>query len=137
MAGTGVVRGFSAAVLLALAACGCAQRTDWIEGTLVTVDVNGNWTGMAVAVREGVGSGSFQAEMELTLTQRGPKVVGDCRIRTTKVAIEGTVRGDVLSFAASGGRLRAEATVTGDEMDGQGMGAQPFSNFRLKLSRRP
>jgi len=29
--------------LALLIASGCVQRTDWIEGTLVTVDVTGRW----------------------------------------------------------------------------------------------
>lgn len=131
VAGMAVVRGFAAAALLALAACGCAQRADWIEGTLVTVDVNGVWRGFAIPARGGV-----QGDAELTVTQRGPKVTGDFRIRGTKVHVEGTVRGDVLSFAAPNGRFHAEATVTGDEMSGQGVATQGIE-YSFKLSREP
>ena len=31
--------------LVLLIASRCVQRADWIEGTLVTVDVTGRWTG--------------------------------------------------------------------------------------------
>jgi len=74
--------------------------------------------------------------MELTLAQRGPKVTGECRIRSTKVSIEGTVRGDVLSFGAPGGRVHGQATVDGDEMSGEGVGSQGYGQFRIKLSRQ-
>ena len=33
------------ALLCVLVISGCAQKTDWIEGTLVTVDVSGVWRG--------------------------------------------------------------------------------------------
>ena len=102
-------------VALWLLVPGCAQKSDWVEGTLVTVDVTGVWKGRVNAVVGGVGG-----EMEMTLTQRGPKVTGDGRIRAEKISIEGTVRGDVFSFREPGGRLRAEATVTGDQMAGEG-----------------
>ncbi len=118
-------------MLLVLAGTGCAQRADWIEGTLVTVDVSGVWRGVAVPARGGV-----QGEAELTVTQRGPKVTGDFRIRGTKVHVEGTVRGDVLSIAAPNGRFHAEATVMGDEMSGQGVATQGIE-YNLKLSRQP
>jgi len=104
------------AALLLLGALGCAQRTDWIEGTLVTVDVSGVWTGTVVpGLEAGVGG-----DLQMTLVQRGAKVSGDGRFRATRMAIEGTVRGDVFSFSEPGGRFRGEATVTGDEMSGPG-----------------
>jgi len=98
--------------LLVIVAPGCAQKTDWVEGTLVTVDVTGVWRG-----RMTTGS---QGEMEMTLTQRGAKVTGEGRLRSQKISIEGTVRGDLFSFTDTGGRLRAQATVSGDEMSGAG-----------------
>ncbi len=129
------MRTLSAALLL-VAAAGCAHRNDWIEGTLVTVDVSGVWTGTAQPTRAGAWPYADATNMELTLAQRGPKVTGECQIRTTKVTIEGTVRGDVLSFAASGGRMHAQATVDGDAMSGEGVGWQNFGQFTLKLSRQ-
>ncbi len=117
---------------LALLVEGCAQRTDWVEGTLVTVDVTGVWKGRTTT--------GVTGEMEMTLTQRGAKVTGEGRIRADRVAIEGTVRGDMFSFNA-GGRLRAEAQIDGDRMSGQGrtnVGAsgsgQPLP-FRFTLTR--
>ena len=128
--------GLAAGWVLIFAAAGCAQKSDWIEGTLVTVDVSGVWTGTAVPFRAGAAGFGVPGEMELTLAQRGPKVTGECRIRSTKVTIDGTIRGDVLSFAAPGGRMHAQATVDGDEMSGEGVGPQNFGQFTLKLSRR-
>lgn len=48
-------------------AAGCA-RSDWIESTLVTVDVAGRWTG----TWSGGGGGDF----EISLQQTGPKAKG-------------------------------------------------------------
>jgi hypothetical protein len=116
---------------------GCAQKTDWVEGTLVTVDVTGAWKGRMTPFATGGRSGEF----ELTLTQRGPKVTGEGRMLAQKFTIEGTVRGDVLSFSEPGGRLRAQATVTGDDMSGEGhtnvaapSQGQPVP-FRFSLAR--
>ena len=47
---------------------GCAS-TDWIDRTLVTVDVTGVWEG---SWSTGQGTG----DVRLTLQQRGPKVTG-------------------------------------------------------------
>src|SRR4030095_10733581 len=83
------LRGLLLALLIPLGP-GCA-KTDWIGGTPVTVCVSGTWRGSA-SPRQGV-----QAEVEMTLRQNGPKVTGEGRFRTTKVSIEGTVRGDGFS----------------------------------------
>ncbi len=37
--------------LVLVIASGCAQRADWIESTLVTVDVTGRWTGELILNR--------------------------------------------------------------------------------------
>ena len=56
--------------LLMLAAAGCT-RPDWIEQTLVTVDVTGVW------------KGTYGIEpFEVTLQQSGPKVTGQFMMRT-------------------------------------------------------
>ena len=72
--------------------------------------------------------------MEMTLTQRGAKVTGEGRFRATRFTIEGTVRGDVFSFTEPGGRLRGEATVTGEEMTGQGLNAVGCQPRRVPAS---
>src|SRR5262245_6109473 len=78
------------ALLLVLGTPACAQRSDWIEGTLVTMDVSGVWRGRLLS--------GIQGDMELSLTQRGARVTGDALVRATKITIEGTVRGDGFSF---------------------------------------
>ncbi len=114
--------------LLVLLALGCA-KSDWIAGTLVTVDVSGVWRGrMDSSALYALGGA-----MEMTLAQRGGKVTGEALIRAERIKIEGTVRGDVFSFGEPSGRLRAEATVVGDQMSGSGKqsftsrGPAPFS----------
>jgi len=122
--------------LLLLIASGCAPRADWIEGTLVTTDVSGVWRGSYVA---GVSSNWLAfGEVEMTLRQRGEKVTGEGRFRDTNVTLEGTVRGDVFSFNDRTGRIRGQATVTGDEMSGHGrMGYGPNPQMTLKAQRQP
>jgi hypothetical protein len=101
--------------LVLLIASGCA-RSDWIEGTLVTVDVTGRWTGMW--------SGSGTAgDFEMTLRQTGPKATGDITLPGAHVhdfsgPIVGAISGDVLSFSLPDGRLRGEVIVAVDEMSG-------------------
>ena len=125
--------GWLLVVFLVAVAPGCAQKTDWVAGTLVTADVTGVWKGRVTT--------GIPGEFEMTLTQRGAKVTGDGRIRAHKFSVDGTVRGDVFSFNEPGGRLRAEATVNGDEMDGQGrtnlanIGAGQPLPFRFTLAR--
>ena len=55
---------FTAAVLLFT--CGCVTRPDWIEATLVTVDVSGTWEGRSTSP----GGAQRTATLEL---QEGPK----------------------------------------------------------------
>ena len=118
-------------MLVLLGVAGCAQKTDWVEGTLVTVDVTGIWKGRMMPLPSGIAG-----EFEMTLSQRGARVTGEGRMRTQKIGIEGTVRGDVFTFNEPGGRMRAEARVNGDEMSGEGrthLGQQ--APFRFTLSR--
>ena len=96
-----------------LIAAGCA-RPDWIEQTLVTVDVTGVWRGT-------YGSAPF----EVTLQQSGPRVTGQFVMRTGAQGrldgpLEGTIHGDILRFHESRGRVAVEAQVNGDEMTGSG-----------------
>jgi len=105
-------------ILVAVLACasGCA-RPDWIQDTLVTVDVTGTW------VR------SEGALIELKLEQQGAKVTGSMLWRGGGVtasgalsgAVEGTVAGDVFRFRQTSGTnlaVNGEMTVSGDEMTG-------------------
>jgi hypothetical protein len=101
---------------------GCAKR-DWIDRTLVTVDVTGGWQG---TFARHPGSG-YSGDMEFVLEQRGAKVTGAIRFFSGAVPfgrsregvpIEGTVSGDTFSFQEVGGSTRGEFKVNGDEMIG-------------------
>jgi|SRR5215470_5419332 len=98
---------------------GCA-RQDWIDRTLVTVDVTGNWHGKTVG---GTGAGFLIGDLFLDLAQQGAMVKGTMLVRNPAGApatepIEGTVTGDVFRFRNVRGTLQAELTVSGDEMAG-------------------
>jgi len=88
---------------------GCA-KPDWIQQTLVTVDVTGTWQRV---------SGS--APLRLDLEQQGPKVKGTIVMLSTggassSLPLDGTVTGDVFNFGATGQDVKGEATVSGEEM---------------------
>ena len=103
------------AIVLAVGS-GCA-RPDWIEQTLVTVDVTGVWRG---TFEGGGGSGT----MELTLQQSGAKVNGHTKLSPLSMysgPVEGTVSGDTFRFRSQrGGTVIGELQVNGDEMTGPG-----------------
>jgi hypothetical protein len=119
-----------AVVLIAatlLVGIGCA-KTDWIDRTLVTVDVSGVWRGAMSQLSTGSGG-----EARLELQQQGPNVSGQMQIPAGTIVsgpITGTVAGDVFKFTDARGTLFGELTVNGDEMTGQysgPMGARPIS----------
>jgi hypothetical protein len=106
---------------------GCA-KTDWIDRTLVTVDVTGTLTGSMA----GAGSGGRPPELLFDLEQQGSTVKGTMRFpaggssewvttssRVIPGPIDGMVTGDVFRFRLTSGRLAGEMTVSGDEMTGQ------------------
>jgi hypothetical protein len=109
-----LIAGLLSAAVLAVAS-GCA-KTDWIDRTLVTVDVTGTWHGA-------VGTGAGSRELLLEVDQQGPTVTGFARSimgggqRTS--TIQGTVTGDVFRLANDRGSVEGELTVSGDEMTGQ------------------
>ena len=87
-----------------LFASGCASR-DWIDRTLVTVDVTGTWSGRPEGSQFGRPS-----EIFLELKQEGPNVTGTLRSSTTQATsetgplagpISGTVAGDEFRFKNS------------------------------------
>jgi hypothetical protein len=95
---------------------GCA-RPDWIEQTLVTVDVTGTRSGS-----------TQKSELLFELEQEGPKVkgfmigwstIGGGSGQAVKGRIVGTVAGDVFSFAHPNGDWKGELVISGDEMEGQ------------------
>ena len=124
------------AILVAALACGsgCA-RPDWIEQTLVTVDVTGTW-------RNAQGG-----SIEFALEQQGPTAKGYFRPLGPGLAvfpwfegpIDGTVAGDVFRFRLTNGTAVGEMTVSGDEMKGHvSMGSPlPISLRRVDSPARP
>jgi hypothetical protein len=114
----------TAAILVAALALGsgCA-RPDWIERTLVTVDVTGVWSGV---MARGVPT-SF--DITIDLKQEGPKVTGFLKWTGFSYSgiyedlpgpVEGTVSGDRFEFKRINGSFSGAMTVTGDEYDGAG-----------------
>ena len=109
-------------LIVALAVSGCA-KPDWIQQTLVTVDVTGTWVGRG-------------GNATLILKQQGPKVTGSVDLRAANPgrlsgAIEGSVAGDVFHFKQMSGtdpQIQGEMTVSGDEMTG---------NFAVGTYRTP
>jgi hypothetical protein len=109
-----IIAGLLIAAALAFSS-GCA-KTDWIDRTLVTVDVTGSWRG------SGGGGGAGVRDVGFELEQKGPTVTGLVRAGLTfgvSRSIEGTVAGDVFHFRDSRGNLEGELTVSGDEMNGR------------------
>jgi hypothetical protein len=113
---------------------GCASRPDWIEATLVTVDVTGTWRGTLTSV--------MNTTVELILDPRGARVTGTMRAygglaqRGMDGPVEGSVAGDVLRFQGGGeGRLQSEATVNGDEMTGRFVFGGMMPEGQLVLQR--
>ena len=100
---------------LALAA-GCTS-TDWIDRTLVTVDVTGTWVGRT--------GGGGSRDVVLELEQKGSIVKGLVKSPSAGGAglpqglIDGSVSGDVFRFKNSRGNLEGELTVSGEEMEGR------------------
>ena len=129
------ITGLLLATLLTTTA-GCA-RTDWIDRTLVTVNVTGTWYGR-------VGAGGLRLDLE----QQGSTVKGSVRypeapsISTGLYAagpLVGTVAGDVFRFKDVRGNLEGELTVSGDEMNGRVslLGQRPLTLRRVDPSSPP
>jgi hypothetical protein len=125
-------------------ASGCAKQ-DWIERTLVTVDVTGTWYGSVG------GEGGFARDLIFELEQTGSRVTGSMRYNTTTGTtassnagarpgpIAGTVTGDVFRFRQTDGGVEGELTVSGDEMIGlvSFVGNRTFSMRRIDSTSRP
>jgi hypothetical protein len=140
------IAGLILTTLLSMTA-GCA-RTDWIDRTLVTVDVTGTWSGTV----GGTGTGGNVPDFLLDLEQQGSTVKGTMRFpaggtsagvsyqsRIAPGPVDGTVAGDVFRFRVTNGSVEGELKVSGDEMDGQvsWMGSRPISLRRVDPSSRP
>src|SRR5262245_19285967 len=90
-----------------LFAPGCA-KTDWIDRTLVTVDVTGTWYG-----RLGGPAIGISPDLRLELAQQGSTVKGSLLARVTGIGdisgpITGTVGGDVFRFRDTRGSVAGE-----------------------------
>ena len=112
---------------------GCAGP-DWIEQTLVTVDVTGMWQGSyATSLSSG--------DIVLTLRQSGSKVTGQIALSAPTSAgriggpIEGTIGGDTFRFRDTRGRMAAELQVNVDEMTGSVLGSS--GRALIQLRRQP
>jgi hypothetical protein len=97
---------------------GCAKQ-DWIDRTLVTVDVTGTWSGTMMAAGTGGAGGARDVVFELE--QKGSTVKGTMRVTPRGPdTLEGTVAGDVFRFKDQRGTWEGELTISGEEMAGQG-----------------
>src|SRR5215468_1362304 len=115
-------------------ASGCAKQ-DWIDRTLVTVDVSGVWEWKQTVT----GPIALDREIVLVLQQQRAKVTGEIRNLGTggffreNTPIGGTVNGDTLSLSGRG--ISVVLQVNGDEMTGSG---DLINNgIKMDLRRRP
>ena len=131
-------------LMLAALICdsGCA-RTDWIERTLVTVDVTGTWSGSVIG-----GGGNTSGTLSFELEQQGSMVKGFMHFVSggsnpgspvRSRPIDGTVAGDVFRFRAQGSTWDGQLSVSGEEMTGQVSlgGAGTVTLRRVDPSTRP
>jgi hypothetical protein len=113
---------------------GC-RSSDWIDRTLVTVDVTGVWEGNYIAA-----TGS--TDVVLVLQQQGARVTGqrnyvgagsNVSAFLRDAAIEGIVNGDTFTFHdVNATFLEVTLSVNGDEMAGVSQ-----RGTRWQLRRRP
>ena len=124
---------------------GCA-KSDWIERTLVTVDVTGTWIGTGGSGPTGTINTTLSGTLRFELEQRGSTVKGNARYeglatRTlpSESSLDGIVAGDVFRFKLRSGSVEGELTVSGDEMSGEvWMGTyRKLSLRRVDPSSRP
>ena len=134
------IGGLLVAATLAIGS-GCAARPDWIERTLVTVDVTGNWHGTASA---GALRITGPDELWLDLQQEGRRVKGSFSRLPEKFSggaylfgpIEGAIAGDIFSFTMTSGGATGELTGSGDQMTGT-VNGRAFILRRVGSSSRP
>jgi hypothetical protein len=106
---------------------GCATKEDWIDRTLVTVDVTGTWTGTVGGGPPGISTSL--PDLLFELERQGSRVTGFMRLgenrhfgplfRLFPGPMDGTVTGDIFRFQLKDGNLNGELKVSGDEMLGQ------------------
>jgi hypothetical protein len=125
-----------------LVGSGCAKQ-DWIDRTLVTVDVTGTWEGN-MGGSPGFGG---SRDVVLELTQQGSTVKGSIEVRgggssafrNIPGPVDGTVAGDVFRFRNTRGNAEGELTVNGEEMSGtvSMFGTRPLTLRRVAPSSPP
>jgi len=122
---------------------GCAKQ-DWIDRTLVTVDVTGSWYGTPGGpIATGPGN---PGSIFLDVKQEGGTVQGLLQIEGGNPSqlgrvggpISGTVAGDVFRFKSTRDVVAGEFTVNGDEMVGTVSigGTRPITLRRVDPSSR-
>ena len=115
-------------LVVVLAVSGCA-KPDWIQQTLVTVDVTGTWVGSCS------GRAASIPTVGMILTQSGSKVTGQGwnpgSSGGVSWSLEGTINGDVLTFSGLRGSA-GEFQVNGDEMSGPASGIWGPVNCQLR-----
>ena len=137
-----------AATLIFAAGCAAAKQ-DWIDRTLVTVDVTGTWSG-SVAGSGTIVMPGLGPVLLFELEQQGSTVKGYMRLggssgaasswyRVDQGPVDGTVAGDVFRFRVTNGSLEGELKVSGDEMTGEVSlaGNRPLSLRRVDPSSPP
>ncbi len=106
------------------------RASDWIDRTLVTVDVTGTW--------DGSGSNAQHTTwFQFNLAQQGSQVTGTVSgmgVNRSAREVTGTVAGDVFTFRLTDVPFTGEMKVNGDEMTGQA--TIPFSYSRGTLTLR-
>jgi hypothetical protein len=116
----------------------CVTPPDWIERTLVTVDVTGVWYGT-------ISNSLAPIHFSIDLKQEGPKVEGSLKaglvhsmLKDISGPVEGTVSGDRFEFRRTNGSLHSDVTVSGDEMIGLAHGTfGPGQTFLRRVKPSP
>jgi hypothetical protein len=120
---------------------GCAAKEDWIDRTLVTVDVTGTWSGTPGEPPVGNPGPIFLDLKQERATVQGFLRPGGPSVPPGPVGgpISGTVAGDVFRFESARGIITGELTVHGDEMSGtvQTGGARQLTLRRIDPSSPP
>ena len=126
------MRGIARMILVAALVCGSGcTRSDWIDRTLVTVDVTGTWQGSGSSAQ---GTTSW---LQFNLAQQGSQVTGTVTgmgMNRSAGQLTGTVAGDVFTFRLTDVPFTGEMSVSGDEMTGPA--TVPFSYSRGTLTLR-
>jgi hypothetical protein len=137
-----IIAGVLIAAALAFGS-GCAS-TDWIDRTLVTVDVTGTWS--ASMERSGGRDLLFELEQQgstvkgfMRLPAGGSSIQSASASRINPGPLDGTVAGDVFRFRLTNSGLVGELKVSGDEMSGQvsWLSTGPISLRRVDSTSQP